>query len=679
MKMGFYPRLAWSGIRKNKELYIPYLLTATGMIMMFYIVSYLYTSSMMTTVRGGSVIVFFMMLGRAVIGVFSIGFLFYTHSFLIRRRKKEFGLYSVLGMNKSNLSWIMIWESLMVTCISLTSGLGLGILFSKLAELLMNFLLRADVDYTMRIIPSNVTNTVVWYLIIFGLILAVTLCQVRVTDPIQLLRSENVGERPPKANWPMALVGAALLGFAYFLAVTIKHPVEAMLVFFGAVLLVIGGTYLLFIAGSVALCRILQKNKRYYYKTNHFVSVSSMLYRMKRNGAGLATICILCTMVLVMLASTVCLYGGQESSLRSRYPSNILIDNYAGSWEELKEENFGPVREAVGEVLAVRGQAAGNVLEYSYVSMEIFLGDGILNILPQDVNNVDYKEVVQELWSVFVISLEDYNRLMGTQETLGAGELMMYTTKLWFRQDSLRLAGTDQVWQVKRIKKFVDNGVDAMQIIPSMFLVVEDVPGFIRPLKEQAEAVGNFPLRYDWIYGFDLDCNDEEQGTIFYEIQGGLGQLAQEGYPLYSRAESMAVNRDGYSEMYGGLFFLGIMLSIVFVFATTLIMYYKQISEGYEDQGRFEILQKVGMTKKEVKKTINSQVLTVFFLPLIVAGIHLAFAFPFLYKGLLLLNFSNLWMLVQVAVLAYLLFCIGYVVVYRITSRAYYHLVGGAG
>lgn len=679
MRIAFYPRLAWSGIRKNKELYIPYLLTCTGMIMMFYIVSYLYSSNLMLAMRGGSVIALLMGLGRIVVGAFSIGFLFYTHSFLIRRRKKEFGLYSILGMNKNNLARVMIWESVMVAGISLMCGLILGIVFSKLAELLMFLLLRADVNYAMRISLDNIRQTVTLYLVIFFLILVVTLWQVRMADPIQLLRSENAGERPPRANWPMALAGAVLLGLAYYLAVTIENPVSAIMWFFVAVLLVIAGTYLLFVAGSVALCRMLQKNKRYYYRTNHFVSVSSMLYRMRRNGAGLATICILCTMVLVMLSSTVCLYGGMESSLRSRYPRNIVMDNRADSYGELREENFAPVRAAVSEVLEAHGQAdaAHNVLEYSYAVLVGLLSDGVVETGTSDTfdfNMGTYKDI----WQIFIVPLADYNRLMGTQETLEPGEVLMCTTKMWFHQDSLRFSGAEQVWQVKKAQNFVKNGVDSMQIIPSMFLFVEDVESFVEPLRARADYLGDQLLQYDWIYGFDLDCSGEEQGTIFYEIQGKLNELAQAGNPLHSTIESIALNRDDFAEIYGGLFFLGILLSIVFVAATTLIMYYKQISEGYEDQGRFEILQKVGMTKREVRKSINSQVMTVFFLPLIVAGIHLAFAFPFLYKGLMLMGFSDLWLLVWVAVLSYLLFGVGYVIVYRITSRSYYHLVGGS-
>ncbi len=676
MKIFLYPRLAWSGIRKNKELYIPYLLTCIGMIMMYYIVSYLYTGTMLETVYGGAVMTTMMGLGRFVIGAFSVIFLFYTHSFLIRRRKKEFGLYSILGMNRGNLARILIWENLMVAGITLVTGILLGLLFSKLAELLMNYILLGKADYALRVNLQDIWQTLILYLVIFFLILLVTLWQIKAADPIQLLRSETEGEQPPKANWVLALAGLILLGAAYYMAVTIEDPISALLLFFVAVILVIIGTYLLFIAGSVTLCRLLQKNKRYYYRTNHFVSVSSMVYRMKRNGAGLASICILCTMVLVILTSTVCLYGGLEGTLRSRYPRNITTDNRAGSWQLLKEENFTPARDAMEQVIAAHNLKTENILDYSATLFAGYLHDGVMKL---DTDTAPlFAEGYNDVWQVFVVPLADYNRLMGAQEVLEPGELLMYTSKAGFKQDSIKIGEGEQVWQVRKVQGFVDNGVDSMQIIPSMFLFVEDVESFIQPMTALADSYGNSLLSYHWIYGFDLDCTQEEQSTIYYEICGALSALEAQGIPISFSEESVAVQRYSFYQLYGGLFFLGIMLGLVFVVATTLIMYYKQISEGYEDQGRFEILQKVGMTGREIRKSINSQVVTVFFLPLAVAGIHLAFAFPFLYRLLLMMGFSNLKLLVQVAVAAYLLFGVGYVLVYRITSKAYYHLVGSA-
>lgn len=674
MKIFLYPRLAWSGIRKNKELYIPYLLTCIGMIMMYYIVSYLYTGTMLETVYGGDVLAMMMGLGRFVIGAFSVIFLFYTHSFLIRRRKKEFGLYSILGMNRGNLARILIWESLMSAGISLVAGIACGVLFSKLAELLMNYILRGEADYVLRINSQDIQQTLILYLVIFFLILLVTLRQIKTADPIKLLHSETVGEQPPKANWIMALAGLILLGTAYYMAVTIEDPLSAMLLFFVAVILVIIGTYLLFIAGSVALCRLLQKNKRYYYRTNHFVSVSSMTYRMKRNGAGLASICILCTMVLVMLTSTVCLYGGVENTLRSRYSRNIITENHAESWQLLQEENFAMARDAMEQVVAAHKLTPENVLDYSAVCFIGYLREGVLKT---DTDTAPlFTEGYNDIWQVFVIPLADYNRIMETQEVLGDGELLMYTGGAGFKRNTLELSGRGQTWQVRKVPEFVENGVAMVSVASSMYLFVEDVESFIQPMTALVNSYGKPVLSYQWQYGFDLDCTDEEQSTIFYEIRGALSALEAQGIPISFSEESVAVNRYSFYQLYGGLFFLGIMLGLVFVVATTLIMYYKQISEGYEDQGRFEILQKVGMTGREIRKSINSQVMTVFFLPLLVAGIHLAFAFPFLYKMLMMMGFHNLKLLVMVAAAAYLLFGVGYVLVYRITSRAYYHLVG---
>lgn len=674
MKIFLYPRLAWSGIRKNKELYIPYLLTCIGMIMMYYIVSYLYTGTMLETVYGGDVLAMMMGLGRFVIGAFSVIFLFYTHSFLIRRRKKEFGLYSILGMNRGNLARILIWESLMSAGISLVAGIACGVLFSKLAELLMNYILRGEADYVLRINSQDIQQTLILYLVIFFLILLVTLRQIKTADPIKLLHSETVGEQPPKANWIMALAGLILLGTAYYMAVTIEDPLSAMLLFFVAVILVIIGTYLLFIAGSVALCRLLQKNKRYYYRTNHFVSVSSMTYRMKRNGAGLASICILCTMVLVMLTSTVCLYGGVENTLRSRYSRNIITENHAESWQLLQEENFVLARDAMEQVVAAHKLTPENVLDYSAVCFIGYLRDGVLKT---DTDTAPlFTEGYNDIWQVFVIPLADYNRIMETQEVLGDGELLMYTGGAGFKRNTLELSGSGQTWQVRKVPEFVENGGAMVSVVSSMYLFVEDVESFIQPMKALVNSYGKPVLSYQWQYGFDLDCTDEEQSTIFYEIRGALSALEAQGIPISFSEESVAVNRYSFYQLYGGLFFLGIMLGLVFVVATTLIMYYKQISEGYEDQGRFEILQKVGMTGREIRKSINSQVMTVFFLPLLVVGIHLAFAFPFLYKMLMMMGFHNLKLLVMVAAAAYLLFGVGYVLVYRITSRAYYHLVG---
>lgn len=329
MRLGFYPKLELTGITKNKKTYFPYILTSVGMVMMLYIVSFLTYSDSVKLMRGGDTVRGFLGLGCSVIGIFSTILLFYTNSFLIRRRKKEFGLYNILGMGKRNLARVLIWETVIIAAISMGAGLGCGILFSKAAELFMANVLGSTVGFAFQITADAIIMTVGWFGVIFVLILLNSLRQIHLAKPIELMRSEAVGEKPPKANWILTILGVVLLGGAYYLAVTIKDPVSAMLWFFAAVIMVILATYMLFIAGSVALCRLLQKNKGYYYKTSHFISVSSMVYRMKRNGAGLASICILSTMVLVMISSTSSLFVGREDTLRGRYPRNIVIDMFA--------------------------------------------------------------------------------------------------------------------------------------------------------------------------------------------------------------------------------------------------------------------------------------------------------------------------------------------------------------
>lgn len=347
MKRGIYRTLAWFGIKKNRKLYLPYIFACTGTVMMCYIISFLSTSPTFANITGGRTVQSFLGMGFGVLSVFSVIFLFYTNSFLIRRRKKEFGLYNILGLGKRHLAVVLFLETLMVAGITVFGGLFWGILFSRLAELCMIKSLGGTAAFTFTVSFSSIYQTAVLFLVIFLLIFLNTLRQIHLSNPIQLLHSENAGEKPPKANWILAVLGTAILAGAYYLAVTIEDPVSALLTFFAAVVMVILATYLLFIAGSVTLCRILQKNRKYYYRTNHFVSVSSMAYRMKRNGAGLASICILCTMVLVMISSTVCLYIGAEDSLRNRYPRNINLDAAVSSVDMLDGEETQNVQEIV--------------------------------------------------------------------------------------------------------------------------------------------------------------------------------------------------------------------------------------------------------------------------------------------------------------------------------------------
>lgn len=680
MKKGIYRTLAWTGIRKNKKLYLPYLLTCMGTVMMCYIISFLGTSSTFGEIKGGTTVQQFLGMGFGVMSVFSVIFLFYTNSFLIRRRKKEFGLYNILGLGKKHLAVVLFLETLIIAAITLAGGLFFGILFSKLAELAMVKILGGTAAFTLTINFSSIMQTVTLFAVIFALIFLNTLRQIHLTNPIQLLHSENTGEKPPKGNWLIAILGAVILGAAYYLAVTIEDPVTAIMVFFLAVVMVVIATYMLFVAGSVTLCRLLQKNKRYYYKTNHFVSVSSMMYRMKRNGAGLASICILCTMVLVMVSSTVCLYIGAEDSLRNRYPRNISLDAATDNLKELDGSASEQTEALVQKVVEENGTQQENVLNYrTAVFGGVIEGNQIRfddSVYEERMNNVS------NIWQFFIVPLSDYNRLMGKNEELAPGEVILYTTKeMHYDQDTIRIGDSEPLTVRKQAEGFVDNSVDSMQIFPTMYLFVPDFEAVTEPLLENSMAENGFQLvSLHWSYGFDLPCDDEKQIAIEDQLQRELDELhtySKDFIDFRVIIEGVASERADFYGVYAGLFFLGILLGIVFIFAAVLIIYYKQISEGYEDQSRFEIMQKVGMTRREIKKSINSQILTVFFMPLITAGVHLAFAFPLIRKLLLIFGLTNVSLLIVTTVCCYLIFALFYVIVYRVTSRSYFSIVSG--
>ena len=668
MKKGFYLTLAWNGIKKNKKLYLPYILTCMGTIMMCYIISFLSTSSTFASIRGGMTVQSFLGMGVGVMAVFSLIFLFYTNSFLIRRRKKEFGLYNILGLGKRHLAVVLFLETFIIAAITILGGLFFGILFSKLAELGMVWILGGTATFDYRIGWKSMSQTGIQFAGIFVLIFVNTLWQIRLTNPIQLLHSENAGEKPPKANWILALLGVGLLAAAYTLAVKIQDPVAAIMIFFIAVVMVVIATYLLFVAGSVTLCRILQKNKKYYYQTRHFVSVSSMAYRMKRNGAGLASICILCTMVLVMVSSTVCLYIGAEDSLRNRYPRNINVDVTVDTLEAFDGENLQNAQALFARVTEENGAEQENILSYRTAAFgaviegnRIYVDESLIRAQMSTMANI---------WQVFLVPLADYNQLMGKEEVLSPGEVILYTSKeVRYAQDTVQIGDMAPLTVVKRVDDFVDNGIDSMQIFPTMYLFLPDFNAVVGELLKIWPNTNTDWLLH-WFYGFDLSCDDETQIQIQKQIRE---QLTGVNFSI----EGVAEARDDFFGMYAGLFFLGVLLGIVFIFAAVLILYYKQISEGYEDQSRFEIMQKIGMTKWEIRQSINSQILTVFFLPLIMAGVHLAFAFPLIQKLLLIFGLTNVTLLVTTTCCCYLVFALFYLIVYRGTSRSYFAIVSG--
>ena len=674
-KMLLYPRLAVNGIRKNHRIYLPYILTCAGMIMMYYITSFLTVSTFVRVMKGGDTMQILLFMGCGVMVVFSAIFLYYTNSFIIRRRKTEFGLYNILGMDKRNISRILLWETLMIYVISVVVGITCGILFSKLAELALTKMLGGAASYTFNAEPKSIVHALVYYAAIFLLILINSLRQIHLSNPIELMKSENSGERPPKANYVLAVIGALVLGAAYFMAVYIKEPMSALLAFFIAVLMVIAATFLLFISGSVAVCKVLQKNKKYYYKTNHFISVSQMAYRMKRNGAGLASICILSTMVLVTLSSTICLYIGEEDMLRYLYPRNIVLDTYS-----IDEEITTLIHKTAEDALEKFGETPRNILHYRYLNITGgFEGDRVIcdpNKAKELSNSLN-----PDIRQIFFVSISDYNRLMDKNEALSDGEAIIYIAKNDFEYDSITFDeyGT---FAIKSTAEDFSGSVSNAMIgtgISSVYLFVKD-DAVIKELYElQLGIYGEYHSMMHDYYGFDLDCDENKQIEINTEIFENIKKYkAEYGDDWCGVALNCAANdKAEFYAMYGGLFFLGILFGTVFIAAAVLIMYYKQISEGFEDKSKFEILQKVGMTRAEIRKSINSQVLTVFFTPLVAAGVHMAFAFSIISRMLMLFGLTDIGLFAVVTLCCFLLFGLIYTAVYVITSGSYYKIVSG--
>ena len=679
MKTALYPRLAWDGLRKNKRLFTPYLLTCICMVMMFYILSFLGSPETCALLpRGSNTTGKILNLGSFVIFVFSAIFLYYTNSFLVRRREREFGLYNVLGMNKRNLARIVTWESLITAVLSLVLGLALGIVLSKLAELGLVNMLGGDINYRIRIDVDSLTRALGLYAIIFAVIWLSTVVRVGRSSAVALLRSESVGEKPPKANWLLGLAGVVILAAAYYLAVSITNPLDAMVWFFVAVILVIIGTYLLLVAGSVLLCRVLQKNKKYYYRPEHFVSVSSMAYRMKRNGAGLASVCIIATMILVMISSSSCLYFGAEDAVMTRFPRETNITLNAENTAQLEDANLDIYRKGIADYAAEHDIPVKNVQDYRFINLSGILdGDTAQCYYRRAGVSVSYADIRD----FYIISAKDYAAKTGETVSLADDEVLLLTNKCSYDRGTLTLSmeNVSHTWRVKSVQSGSIVPPSVGGLVAQITLIVNDPASAVEGFRTRDEDDMTL-LRFEWIYGFDTGLDDEASIDFESDLMSAIGQLVPEtdnenfGYSYLMTNSRGGASEDFYGS-YGALFFIGIMLTLVFMLAAVLILYYKQISEGYEDQKRFEIMQKVGMTKKEIRRSINSQLLTVFFLPLLLAGVHLAFAFPMIRRLLELFSLYNVGLFVTTTLVSFGAFALLYTIVYRLTAKAYYNIV----
>ena len=640
--MRIYNDLALDGIKKNKQLYLPYIISSVCIIAITYIVSYFCYSKTIISSVGGEVISSIMLLGYMVMALFSLIFIFYTHSFLFKRRKKEFGLYNVLGLAKKDICKIVFLDNIYVDIITIVLGLGVGILFSKFAELAYFKIVAKPYSIAFNLPTLSLMMTLICFLGIYFLILVSSIISVYKNDTIAFLKADSSGEKAPRANFLIALLGLIILAFAYYLAITIDDPVQAMLTFFFAVIMVVVATYLLFIAGSVTLCKILAHNKKYYYKLNHFISVSSMSFRMKRNGSGLASICILATMVLVMLSSTSSLYFGAKSSNKKLFPYEYSINYNYFSYDELLKAN-----ETITSFVESNNYKIKDRMEYHNINFYSPLEGNRVII---ESNSLDYANMT-------FIDIDEYNKIYGTDYVLKDDECLLYEYIGEYKYDSI-VVGDNTYKVIDRANKMVTDYVSAVSATNNYFFVVNDLESISNSLEGACKNtyIVQFDVYNDSLSLYDF-INEEYTSDTPYSFQSSLNNLSD------------------FYDLYGSLFYLGISLSVAFVIATVCIVYYKQVVEGYEDQKRFAIMKKLGLDDRQIRKSINSQLLTVFFLPLVGALSHLIFAHPMIEKLLSLFLISDIRLFFITSIICYLSFSIVYFVIYKLTSNVYYKIV----
>lgn len=632
--------------------------------MMYYMVSSLSMNPNMMNMIGGDVMQQILSLGIYVITVFAVIFLFYTNSFLIKRRKREFGLFNILGMEKKHLSIVIVLESMIVFLVSMVLGIGIGILLDKAFYLLIAKMLNASIALGFYISYQSIVNSIILFLIIFVLMYLFSLIQINLSNPIELLHGDQHGEKEPKTKWLLAIIGLICLGTGYYMSVSIQDPVTAFVFFMVAVILVVIGTYMLFTAGSIVILKLLRKNKRYYYKTNHFISVSNMIYRMKQNAVGLGNICILSTMVLVMLSTTISLWVGMNDIIETRFPRDITVSiNSVDSNQALYTiDDMNNAIEQAG--IQTDDELVYRNLSVSTINKGNTYTFGNENASLQDISNV----VV-----LYFITLDDYNRTEGTNVNLAPDEVLVFPSGKQFDHKTIDIASN--TFKVKGILDSIkaDSNYSA-NLQNSMFVVVDSMDTLFMIDDLQKQAYGDNASYIHTSYDFNLSKSEE------MSVKEATDALIA-NYPgdtTYMMVDTQEGNYEDLLSLYASFLFIGIFLSFLFIMATVLIMYYKQITEGYEDKKRFEIMQKVGLDKREVKKTINSQVLTVFFLPLVVASIHIVFAFPMIEKMLRLLYLDNTNLYIMTTVICFGVFALVYVLIYFLTSKVYYGIVRNA-
>ena len=654
-----YTKLAITNIKNNRQFYFPYLLTGIITVAMFYIMCALESNPGIQSMPGAKDLGLILRLGIGVIGIFAVIFLFYTNSFIIKRRKKELGIYNILGMEKRHIAKILSKEAFFTAIIAIGGGLVTGVLFHKLACMLLYRMIGFNGGITFSFSKKGVMITAILFAIVYLLTYIYDLFQVQLANPIELLQSGNKGEREPKTKAIMAVLGVLCLGTGYFIAITTKNPIKALTLFFVAVILVIIGTYLLFTAGSIALLKILRRNKGYYYQTKHFTSVSGMIYRMKQNAVGLANICILSTMVLVAVSTTVSLYVGVEDIMKERYPNEINISAYY--------DTGAPAEDSIAPIVEKSVKESGRKIRHEEDYLELYFA-AIKDQGQYSLDKEKVKTAGDRVSGFVVLTREDCKKKYNEEiPELAENEVALFTIK---KTDMDTLVLENRSYHVKEIKQF-QNTEDFETIADIMdeyyYVIVNDVQDMERLWQLQKEIYQENSSSISRQVRVDIDGDSEQKKECFENIKTALGPEQAKARILIDSRQS---NLDEFYQIYGGFLFLGLFLGILFLMITVLIIF-------YDDKERFSIMEKVGMSNDEVKATIRSQVRTVFFLPILMAAVHVGMAFPMIKRLLSLFGLSNTALFAGCMAGTILVFTLIYLLVFLKTSKTYYKIVGG--
>ena len=670
MHKGIFSRLAKQNIRNNKSTYIPYMVTCIFCIAMIYMMEFLRDCPTLDqAVRQADEVRMIVFTGEIVVEIFCIIFLIYSNSFLMKRRQKEIGLYNILGLERNHIGIVMFLETIITSIGSLAGGIAVGIIGSKLALLLLLKLLHIPSVLGFYISVKGIFTCLFMFGIVFLMILFLNLAKIHLSRPVELLRGNNTGEKEPAAKWLMALIGFICLGAGYYLAVTTESPIKAITIFLLAVILVMAGTYLLFTAGSIVILKFLRRRKSFYYRTGNFISISGMLYRMKQNAIGLASICILSTGVLLMISMTVSIYFGMNDIMLNRYPYDVDM-----SVTSISEEECQTAIEAFEKAIADNKVPVEKSVEEIYLDIVCSKnGDQILIKPTNTIRNSD---------SVLVLSLLDqaeYERLTGISANLNDGEIFAWYPSA-VQKDSVTVDETEFT-----VKKWLDKnpltcGEDAVSDNAVLVVTDEDFKKFDEMRTEMYKGVSSAPAGEDLTLHLGLDITGSETDKIDFgtPVMEVVKDLKKNGGLSENSWITSGIRQQEYESYYadnGSLLFIGIFLGSLFLMGTAMIIYYKQISEGYEDQKRFEIMQKVGLSRREVRSSVRRQILMVFFLPLLMAMLHITMAFPMIRRLLLLFGMTNTKLFIGCTAGTVLIFAVVYGVIYLVTARSYYHIV----